>query len=368
MRVSPKHSITALAFPLVVACAFDSAGIASADGTSGAGSTSGVTSIADTSATTASTSVTTASDTTTTAEPTTDASTSTSDPTTAESSSSDPTAGSSSESTGEPRPIELGPFAEPTPVDALNSDAFDDDPTLRSDLREIYFASTRPEGQGSEEIWRSERASTDDDWEPPTLMTAFNTAYQDGWPELSRDGLVLTFASNRPGGAGDFDLYIVTRDDTDAQWSAPMPFAELNTPAGEASAVFSDDGLEVLLTTGLFAGPDDISRATRRSTDAMFGAAVPILAIDSDARDAVPFLDITQTRVLFASNRPGTGGMDLWTAVRDRGDAFDEPVEIDGVNTIADEDDPWWSDDGAVLYFARTGAAGTLDIFVAEAE
>jgi len=363
-----KHSITALLGPVIVACAFDSTGVGTADSATAPGSTSGVTSISDTSTSTTPTSVTTASE-TTTADPTADASTSTSDPatSTAESSSTDPTA-SSSESTGDPPPVELGPFAEATPIHVLNSDAFDDDPTLRADLREIYFASTRPEGQGSEEIWRSERASTDDDWDPPTLMTAFNSADQDGWPELSRDGLALTFGSNRAGGAGEFDLYIVTRDDTDAAWSGPVPLAELNTPGGEASAVFSDDGLEVLLTSGVASGADDISRATRISTGVVFEAAAPLLAVNTDAREAVAFLDVTQTRVLFASNRPGTGGMDLWTAVRDRGSAFDEAVEIDGVNTIADEDDPWWADDGSVLYFARTGPAGTLDIFVAETE
>jgi hypothetical protein len=357
-----KHSIIALVG--LLGCAFDSAGIATADSTTGPGSTS----IADASTTTTPTSVTTASDTTTTA-PTADASTSTTDSgtSTADSSTTDPSAGSS-ESTGDPAPIQLGPFAEPTPVDILNSDAFDDDPTLRADLREIYFASTRPEGQGSEEIWRSERASIDDDWDPPTLMTAFNSPDQDGWPELSRDGLVLTFGSNRAGGAGGFDLYIVTRADTDAAWSEPMPLAELNTPGGEASAVFSDDRTEVLFTSGVASNADDISRATRRSTAVMFDAPAPLLTVNTDARDAVAFLDVTQTRVLFASNRPGTGGMDLWTAVRDRGTAFDEAVEIDGVNTIADEDDPWWADDGSVLYFARTGPAGTLDIFVAEAE
>lgn len=362
----PKHSNTALVVPLLVACAFDSTGVGTSDSASDTGSTSAVTSIADTSTSTTLTSVSATSD-TTTADPTADSSTTTSGPdtSTTESSSTDPSAGTS-ESTGDPPPIELGPFAEPTPVDILNSDSFDDDPTLRSDLLEIYFASTRPEGQGSEEIWRSERASIDDDWDPPTLMTALNSSGQDGWPELTRDGLVLTFGSNRAGGAGEFDIYVVTRDDHDAAWSAPLPIAELNTLGGEVSAVFSDDGLEVLLTTGLGTNADDISRATRRSTDLDFGPPTPLLALNTAAREAVAFLDVTQTRLLFASNRPGAGGMDLWTAVRDRGTNFDEAVQIDGVNTMVDEDDPWWADDGSVLYFARTGPAGTLDIFVAE--
>lgn len=363
-----KHSITAFVLPMVVACAFDSAGVGTGVGSGDSASGPGSTSIADTSTSTTPTSVTVGSE-TTTDDPTADASTSTSEPgtSTAESSSTDPSAGSS-ESTGDPPPVELGPFANATPIDVLNSDGYDDDPTLRADLREIYFASTRPEGQGSEEIWRSERASADDDWDPPTLVTAVNSAGQDGWPELSRDGLVLTFGSNRAGGAGDFDIYIVTRRDTDAAWSNPVPLTELNTAGGEASAVFSDDGLEVLLTTGVASGADDISRATRLSTNVVFGPVAPIVAVNTEAREAVAFLDVTQTRVLFASNRPGTGGMDLWTAVRDSGTAFDEAVEIDGVNTIADEDDPWWADDGSVLYFARTGPAGTLDIFFAETE
>ena len=37
-------------------------------------------------------------------------------------------------------------------------------------------------------------------------------------PELSLDGLTLYFSSSRPGGLGEADLYVTTRESTDDPW------------------------------------------------------------------------------------------------------------------------------------------------------
>ena len=63
------------------------------------------------------------------------------------------------------------------------------------------------------------RATKDDDWgEPVNLGPPVNTSYSNNSPSISADGQVLFFASNRPGGFGDFDL-----------WQAPIiPIVDLN--------------------------------------------------------------------------------------------------------------------------------------------
>ena len=51
-------------------------------------------------------------------------------------------------------------------------------------------------------IYRGARTSTDE----PRLVAAVSSTSQDAAPWLSPDGNVLLFASNRPGGAGGWDL------------------------------------------------------------------------------------------------------------------------------------------------------------------
>ncbi|HEX9090813.1 MAG TPA: hypothetical protein VF831_04955, partial [Anaerolineales bacterium] len=45
--------------------------------------------------------------------------------------------------------------------------------------------------------------------------TNLNTIFTDGCPALSRDGLLLYFASNRPGGYGGLDIWVAERSTPD---------------------------------------------------------------------------------------------------------------------------------------------------------
>lgn len=352
----------------VAACSFDTAGVGGGDGDDTTGSaTTGMSgseaSTLPTTSTTASTSSTDATLTTTGVDATTDPDTSTSGVGTSSSSgaSSDDDASSSSDSGG--APPTFGPFDDAVPVAELNTEFFDDDPTLRGDLLEIYFASLRGGGVGGEEIWRAERDSVDEDWGEPEIMSGFNSIGQDGWPELSHDGLWLSFGSDRFGGEGSFDIYVVGRADFDTPWSLPVRVAELSSSNPEAAAVMSADLLEVMLASPIPTG-DDILRATRDDVLAPFGALTPVDELNTNGRDTVPFLDVLGTRVLFASDR--AGDMAIWTATRERGMAFDEPEQVLDLDEVdRQEDDPWWAPDGSVIYFARESLAGDLDIYVA---
>lgn len=61
-----------------------------------------------------------------------------------------------------------------------------------------------------------------------------NTAFNDGCPILSPDGLSLYMATNRPGGFGGLDIWVATRPTTTSGWGPPVPLpAEINTAANE---------------------------------------------------------------------------------------------------------------------------------------
>lgn len=74
--------------------------------------------------------------------------------------------------------------------------------------------------------------------------------------------------------------------------------------------------------------------------------------------------------IYFVSDRPGgLGGMDIWYTFRTETDSLAEPVHLDnGVNTIGDEQSPYWDDSSHTLYFSSNGHVGFggFDVFKIE--
>ena len=71
----------------------------------------------------------------------------------------------------------------------------------------ILFESDRPGGAGDSDIWIATRPQLDAPFESPTPLPVINSPSFDGEPLLSADGCELLFASARPGGAGGWDLW-----------------------------------------------------------------------------------------------------------------------------------------------------------------
>ncbi|MFM2285574.1 MAG: hypothetical protein RLZZ543_1071 [Bacteroidota bacterium] len=64
----------------------------------------------------------------------------------------------------------------------------------------------------------------------------------DSQPSLSSDGKTLYFASNRPGGMGELDIWKSVKDAT-GKWGVPVNLGpEINTPGNEKSPFFHSDG------------------------------------------------------------------------------------------------------------------------------
>jgi WD40 repeat protein len=113
---------------------------------------------------------------------------------------------------------------------------------ISKDGLSLYFASNRPGGFGANDIYVSRRECTDMDdprcaWSSPTnLGPVINTAFGDAGPHLSRDGHQLFFTSGRPGGFGSNDLYVSWRANVhdDFGWEAPVNLGPpVNTSDGE---------------------------------------------------------------------------------------------------------------------------------------
>jgi len=105
-----------------------------------------------------------------------------------------------------------GTFGSPVPVAELNSPSSDQQPAIRHDGLEFFLASDRPGTFGLVDLWVATRASTSDPWGVPVnLGASVNSASTDARPAVSFKGTELYFQSNRPGGFGAFDLYVITR-------------------------------------------------------------------------------------------------------------------------------------------------------------
>ena len=318
------------------ACQFDSnvANGGDADST-GSGTTHamtmGATSLSTSSTSTDATGSTTDTPTTsTTATDTTDA---------AESSESSSSTGPGVE------PFEVGPFDTPTPIEILNSFGNDDDPTLRGDTLEIYFATNR---NGSEEIFRAERTGLDADWMAPARVDAFDTIDFETTPELSPDGLTMVLAIQ------DFDsetdLFVSTREGVDTvDWSALEPIGQLNTGIGDLGLVYTDDLFTAYFCRRDMAGAR-LFRATRDLDSGPFELLVE-LDLGIAEYDCNPWIDATGSTLVFASG-DNDGERDIVFARVD-GEGF-EPIEVvDSVSTEVDDNDPWLSPDGGMIVFSR---------------
>jgi hypothetical protein len=71
--------------------------------------------------------------------------------------------------------------------------------------------------------------------EPKTFGTSINTEFDETTPFMAADGMTLYFASDRPGGFGSKDIYVSKRlDDSWQKWSTPVNMGKpINTENAE---------------------------------------------------------------------------------------------------------------------------------------
>lgn len=108
-------------------------------------------------------------------------------------------------------------FGVPALIWELATPESESRPAIRFDGLEVFVHSDRPEGFGSRDLWVSTRETTGDAWSKPmNLGPMINSASDELGPALSSDGTALYFNSNRPGGIGGEDLYVITRQKLDS--------------------------------------------------------------------------------------------------------------------------------------------------------
>jgi hypothetical protein len=208
-------------------------------------------------------------------------------------------------------PVNLGP--------TVNSWWLESDGSISSDGLQLYFTAweDRPGGYGLQDLWVTSRATPDDPWnEPVNLGSTINGSFRDFGPSISSDGLELYFASNRPGGYGSYDIWVSTRTTTNDPWTEPTNLGPVvNSSAGETYPFLSDDGRLLLFNEdddpaapkrpGGYGGSDNWM-TMRASVSAPWGTPVNLGPIvNSPSNDGQAVLSHDGSSIYFNSKRPG---------------------------------------------------------------
>jgi len=184
-----------------------------------------------------------------------------------------------------------------------------------ADHLELYFGSSRPGGFGDADLWVSTRQSVLDSWEPPVnLGGQVNSPYVEAYPSLSSDGLTLYFSdlysgTPRLGGVGGADIWMTTRKSRNDTWTTPVNLgAPINSSAMDLSPTVSGDGLILVFASSRAgtSGPYDLWMSTRATVQDPWGLPVNLGAnVNSSAGELECSLSADGLVLFFASGRAG---------------------------------------------------------------
>ena len=215
-------------------------------------------------------------------------------------------------------PTNLGPI--------VNSSSRDREPSISADSLSLYFSSDRPGGHGNYDIWITERQTTRQMTElvwgtPINLGPPINTPSNDAHPSISLDGLTLFFSSDRPGGYGERDLWVTTRSATSEPWSEPVNLGPtVNSSAEDRGPSISADGLELFFQSNRSGGQGDQDTwvTTRTTTSDPWSEPVNLgPGLNGPASDGVPDISADGLMLFFRSYGEGTYGLgDIWFSRR----------------------------------------------------
>jgi serine/threonine protein kinase len=212
-------------------------------------------------------------------------------------------------------PVNLGPM--------VNGPGFEQAPRISADGLSLFYGSNRPGGSGGWDIWIATRQTKDADWSRAVnLGSTINSSAGDSTPFISTDNLSLFFGSNRPGGSGNIDLWLTTRETPHDDWGTPINLGPpVNSEFCETMGSIFGDGLMLVIgSSGIGPyrpggqGRADLWLATRATSSDPWGEIVNLgPVVNSPSYDLSHCITADGSRLYFASNRPGGfGGYDIW--------------------------------------------------------
>ena len=111
-------------------------------------------------------------------------------------------------------------WSAPTPVPSINMNGFNSkQPFCSSDGKYLFFASDRPGGSGSFDIWYAPLKKDGTTGEPVNAGADINTTGDEQAPFYHNSSTTLVFSSNGRQGMGGYDLF--TAKGSEITWKCP---------------------------------------------------------------------------------------------------------------------------------------------------
>ena len=201
--------------------------------------------------------------------------------------------------------------------------------TISPDGRTVLWGSTnRPGGAGGWDIWMTRKVAGH--WSAPTAVS-FDTQYNEFDPAFSADARYVYFFSNRPAGRGGDDIYRVAFDAGNARFGVVENLgAGINSPGDEWAPTPSPDGTRLLFATD---GRGGAGRHDLFISESLNGVWQPAQALQGLANSAADDFDgafiAGERGLVFArSDNVEKSPISLWLTVRDGNGRYGAPVKL----------------------------------------
>ncbi len=156
------------------------------------------------------------------------------------------------------------------------------------------------------------RLTNSGNWMNAVELPFNNDNYSNAHPTITRDGSELYFASNRPGGFGGMDLYMVRKEGP--VWSEPINLGpNVNTEGNEMFPYISNIGTLYFASDGHAGlGGLDIFFSEKNQKDEWMIPLNMGVPLNGTQDDFSIYYDDTNDQGYFCSNRSGQGNDDIY--------------------------------------------------------
>jgi hypothetical protein len=248
----------------------------------------------------------------------------------------------------------------------INTLDYDEDsPTLTGDLLQIFFTSDRGGGMGGVDVWYATRRDRTLAFGSPSPLEAANSADTEVSPAISADGLTLWVGSDRPDGAGNLDIWRITRSARDAAWGPIENVSALNSPEDDIPRPLGQ-GARVMPFASRRDAPDAEYQTFFALRDDSLGEFRDVEPAASSWAAGAGVMDacMSEDGLLVFFNDRAYGTSDLYFAWRPTlAQPFGSPALLPEVNSEFDEQSPWLSADATRFFFASDRRDGGRDIY-----
>lgn len=178
--------------------------------------------------------------------------------------------------------------------DNINSSAEEIAACINNDGSLLYFASNRAGGLGGTDLYMSIRLPNGS-WGPAqNLGPEINTLFNEDFPNISPDGKTLFFSSNGHTTMGGYDIFKAEKDVVTKKFSNPKNMGyPVNTPEDDYNFRMASNGrfgyMAALREGGL--GDLDIYRVTFNDVEAQYSAVLGDI-FSADSTQKLNFMDV----------------------------------------------------------------------------